>query len=402
MWQKAVQPLIESGRLKVVGVVQEQHPDRAALYAQWRKIDWPIFVDSLNLLDSSAVPRVIALDEAGVVRHTNLTVGRLKEVFVDQEYPTSSVPRSLGRVKQPNLKKAMATASRIKNVFTWRRAGDAYFLHGKSEALNVSIKAYQRAVDQNLGDGKSEFRLGVALWKRHESPMRATGDAQKAIDHWCKALAADPNQYIWRRRLQQYGPRLDKPYDFYTWVRSARADIRKRGEQPIKLEIPPSGSEIVSRSAPPEAYPMATNVDRDPEGKIVRDRSLIQVTTMVTPAGVRPGHRGRVRMEFRPSPRTNPWWNNETDELSVWVDLPNGFSLGEGSLTYPNPKKPETRELRIVEFEVAVATDGARGIVEVPAYALYYVCEDKGGKCLYRRKDFSITVVVDDDAVTLK
>ena len=400
MWQQAVQPLIDSGRLKVVGVVQEQHPRRAALYAQWRKIGWPIFVDSLNLLDAQAVPRVIALDEAGVVRHTDLMVSRLNEAFVDQEYPTDSVPRSMGRAARPKLKRLMSSARHINNVFTWRKAGDAYFHHGKSEALNLSIKAYQRAVDLNTRDGKSEFRLGVALWRRHESRMRHTGDAQSAIDHWGRALAADPNQYIWRRRLQQYGPRLDKPYDFYTWVKTAQSDIKKRGEQPIKLDSPPSGSEIVSRSA--NAYPKATIVDRDPDGKVTRDRSLIQVTTMVTPASVRPGHQGRVRIEFRPSPRTMPWWNNESEDLSVWVDLPKGFILGEGSLTYPNPEKAETREVRIVEFEVTVEPGGAWGIIEIPGYALYYVCENKGGKCHYRRKDISITVVVEDDAIILK
>ncbi len=402
MWQQAVQPFIDSGQLKVVGVVQEQHPRRAALYAQWREIGWPVFVDSLNLLDARVVPRIFALDEAGVVRHTDLTVDRLNKVFVGQQYSTGHIPRSTGRVKQPQLKRLMSSAKKINNVSLWRRAGDAYFLHGKSEALNLSVKAYQHAVDLGTHDGRSEFRLGVALWRRHESRGRFAGDAQSAIDHWCKALAADPNQYIWRRRLQQYGPRLDKPYDFYTWVKTAQADIKKRGGQPIELDIPPTGSEIVSTSAAANAYPVATNTNRDPEGRIIQDRNMISVTSMVTPGSIRPGHGGRVRLEFRPSPLSAPWWNNEVEDLSVWVNLPKGFTLGEGSLTYPNPKKPESQELRVIEFEVTVERGGNWGIIEVPAYALYYVCENKHGKCRYRRKDFSITIVVEDDAVTLK
>jgi hypothetical protein len=38
---------------------------------------------------------------------------------------------------------------------------------------------------------------------------------QKAVQYWTMALDMDSNQYIWRRRIQQYGPRLEKPYSFY-------------------------------------------------------------------------------------------------------------------------------------------------------------------------------------------
>ena len=46
VWQRAVQPHIDSGALVVIGVVQDQHADRVALYKQWRKLGWPIFVDA--------------------------------------------------------------------------------------------------------------------------------------------------------------------------------------------------------------------------------------------------------------------------------------------------------------------------------------------------------------------
>ncbi|MCH8851876.1 MAG: hypothetical protein IID41_04415, partial [Planctomycetes bacterium] len=60
-----MQPFVKSGDLVVLGVVQEQHPDRAKLYKQWRQIDWPILVDSLNLLDLAVVPVPVAIDESG-------------------------------------------------------------------------------------------------------------------------------------------------------------------------------------------------------------------------------------------------------------------------------------------------------------------------------------------------
>ena len=41
MWQQAVKPFVEAGKLDVLGVVQEQHPDRAKLYRQWRQLGDP-------------------------------------------------------------------------------------------------------------------------------------------------------------------------------------------------------------------------------------------------------------------------------------------------------------------------------------------------------------------------
>ena len=60
---------------------------------------------------------------------------------------------------------------------------------------------------------------------------------QRAIDAWGQALAIDPNHYIWRRRIQQYGPRLIKPYPFYDWVEQAAREIRARGETPVELAV---------------------------------------------------------------------------------------------------------------------------------------------------------------------
>ena len=52
-------------------------------------------------------------------------------------------------------------------------------------------------------------------WMRHDSGFRRIGDFANAVNAWSQARNADPNQCIWRRRLQQYGPRLAKPYPFY-------------------------------------------------------------------------------------------------------------------------------------------------------------------------------------------
>ena len=63
-----MKPYVESGELIALGVVQEQHPDRTRLYRQWRQLDWPIFVDSMNTIDHvTVVPIPMAIDESGIV-----------------------------------------------------------------------------------------------------------------------------------------------------------------------------------------------------------------------------------------------------------------------------------------------------------------------------------------------
>ena len=66
-WQRTFEPFLKDGKLAIAGIVQEQHADRARLYAQWRGITWPILVDSLNLYGNRVVPIVMGVDEAGRV-----------------------------------------------------------------------------------------------------------------------------------------------------------------------------------------------------------------------------------------------------------------------------------------------------------------------------------------------
>ena len=149
--------------------------------------------------------------------------------------------------------------------------GDALTIWGGVERVDQAIDAYTRAVTLDPSDKNSWFRLGVARRIRHESAGRRPGDFQAAIDAWGRALELDPNQYIWRRRIEQYGPRLTKPYAFYDWVVPAKAEISRRGETPVPLAIEPYGSElagpvrdvVAEASAPREPDPAGA----DPKGR---------------------------------------------------------------------------------------------------------------------------------------
>ena len=157
--------------------------------------------------------------------------------------------------------------------------------------MGAAIRAYQDVIAVDRGhdpDGfdPDHFRLGVAFRKRYDSDYREASDFQRAVQHWKIALDLDPNQYIWRRRIQQYGPRLDKPYPFYDWVPQARAAISTRGETPLELAVEPRGAEFAK---PLEHF--ETGVDPveepDPGGRIQRDEGQFvhAEATVVPPRG---------------------------------------------------------------------------------------------------------------------
>ncbi len=399
MWQEVLKPHVESGRVVAVGVVQEQHPERAGLYRQWRKLDWPIYVDAPNVLGLAVVPVVVALDESGIVRHRRIRPSNVVSEFLERSYPPMAGPGSLNRAEKPDVGLLLEQADRSPSVESWRSVGDYHFFNGGPRGIARAVTAYEKAVELDAMNGPTRFRLGVALRRRYESEMRRPGDAQAAVEQWGKALAINPNQYIWRRRIQQYGPRLDKPYDFYTWIEEARKDILARGEQPVRLPTEPTGSEVAThlRRPSPDAPPVRS--DPDPQGRINRDlKGLMQIESVVTPARVQPGQRVRVQVACRLNEQTRPLWNNEAKDLVLSVRLADGMSFAEGDFSYPNPNRPETRELRVLELEIAIEGNVKPGRLRLPAYALYYVCEKAGGVCRYLRRDFTIVLHVDRNA----
>lgn len=379
----------------MLGIIQEQHPDRARLFMQWKQMDWPVLVDSYNLLGVAVVPLTVAIDEHGIVRYVGLRMQQAQSVtekFVATVYEKPPETPALP-AQRPDLAKLRLAAERSGSAEAWRAYADAVAVWGGSQRLDEAIAAYQRAVELNPQDAAAAFRLGVAYRMRYDSANRKPADFQNAVQFWTRALDLDPNQYIFRRRIQQYGPRLVKPYPFYDWVQEARKDILARGEQPAPLSVEPAGAELAH---PARQFITRTDeaVEPDSEGKIFRDNGeFISVETTLVPPVVKPGGTIRVHLEFRPNAVSKAHWNNEADGLVVWVKTPAGWQAEPRAVRLPNPPEPVSQETRRAEFEIRAPED-ASGRVVVPAYALYYVCEDVNGLCMYRRKDIPIAVQV--------
>lgn len=379
-----------AGRLQLVGVIQEQHPDRCRLFMQWKRMDWPVLVDSLNLAGLEVVPVAYAIDEQGIVRYVNPSAAEM-EAFLDA--PRTAAARPSPPPDPPDLPELLERA-RSGGVSGWRDYGDGLFLWGGEARLDEAIEGYEKAVQARPGAGPTHFRLGTAYRRRYDSRHRRPGDFQRAAGHWARAVELEPNQYIWRRRLQQYGPRLDKPYAFYDWVDEARRDIRARGEEPAPLLAEPGGAEI---AAPAERFDPQTPSRRrpDPDGRIRRDPGrLIGIEAAVVPPAVKPGKVARVHLVFRPNAAIDAHWNNEGGPLRVWVEPARGWAGDRQELEAASPPDAVSTETRELQFELRAPDGAGRGRVTVPAYALYYVCESATGTCLYRRQDIGVPVEV--------
>ena len=389
VWHDTTKQLVADGKLVLLGVTQEQHPERCRLFAQWRGFNWPILHDPINVLESSAVPTVVALDEFGIVRSTRpnpktFATNFLAKTFQDDP-AVRATPVRYGPTHPPAFDKLIAAAN-------GRAAGDALTLWGGDKRLNDAIAAYKSAVKADPKDAPAWFRLGVCLRRRSELATREPDDFHAAVAAWGTALDLNPNQYIWRRRIQQYGPRLDKPYPFYDWVTDAEAAIRERGETPVPLPVRPDGAEI---AAPLRTFPTDATAAKnpDPAGKITRDKVAAVAEVVAVPARVKPGQSVRVHVTFRLKAGGKSHWNNEADPLRVWVDPPAGGAVSARLIPADKPATATSTEVRTVGFEVKVPAD-ATGTVRVPAFALYHVCDEVGGTCRFVRLDLTVELSV--------
>jgi hypothetical protein len=363
VWHAALEPFERAGKVSVVAIVQDQHPDRARLFMQWKRVPWPVLADSLDLLNLDTVPLTVAVDEYGIVRFSELPMSAAKtigETFINQDYPK---PAAMPPVDRGAFE-------------TYRTWSDA-------------IAAYERDVRRSPQDGSAHFHLGSAYRARYDSRERQASDFADAVRHWQLALEVDPNRYIWRRRAQQYGPRMAEPYAFFDWIRDARVEVAARGETPVPLSVEPGDSEFEKPEL--RAGVVVPASEPDPRGRIRRDRGEFIAVDATAVPDEKAADRLRVHVTFRPNVQTKAHWNNTADPLVYWMTPPAGVAVSTRALAAPNAETEVSQETRTVEYDVTLAGGAARGAT-IPGYALYYVCEDVNGVCMYRRHDITVTI----------
>ena len=346
VWHARTEKLVEEGKLHTLGIVEEQHPDRAVLFMQWQKMDWPVLADPFNRLGVKVVPITLLLDSSGIIRYRNPS-GKDLETFLATRYPQT----------------------RVKDL---------------DHSFDPSLEARQKEVKKMPSSPIAHFQLGVALRQRHDSENQESDDFAAAVASWQKALELQPDQYIWRRRIQQYGPRLDKPYSFYDWVNTARAELKKAGEIPHPLTAEPGGSEF----AYPEKDGVAGAVAKhpDPEGKVPLDgENFVSASSVVVPSTKGDGGAIRVHLRFKPAAKGNIHWTNDAGNVSFHLEVEGGLVIHDFQGPGEPPQVPASAEERKIEFELRPAK-GEKLPAKIKGTAYYYVCEGEEGVCRFLRQ----------------
>lgn len=388
VWHEATKELRRRGKVEVVAIVQDQHPDRDRLFLQWKQVDWPVLADPLNILNLETVPITIAVDEFGIVRFTELPMSAaqtIEQAFVNQKYD----PRPAPVEPKPDLR-ALARAPRT-TAADAITLGDAVAVWGAASQLSDAIDAYRQAIRLDPKNAIAHFRLGSALRERYDSASRRSTDFQEAVTEWDRAVELEPNRYIYRRRSQQYGPRPEAPVELFDWVPTARAEIAARGEMPLPLHVEPGESEFAKPE--PNVTRVKKSGESDPRGRLRRDQGeFIGLETTVAPLTIRPGEQARIHLTFRPNVERKAHWNNSVDPLSIWLKLPEGWSVDRTPIVIPNAAREVSQETRSAQFQVRAPAMAHAGQAKIAGYATYYVCEDVQGVCVYRRRDIELSL----------
>ena len=389
--------MIDDGSLVMLGVIQEQHADRCRLFQQWQQLDFPVVQDCLNTNGIAVVPVYVAIDQFGIVRGRYRRFTDFQSKFLKKEFsaPTEKAPIVNLETASINFwKQKLKWDESVTNAY---RTGDAEVLWGgnTSEAVDSAIAYYKIAVEK-LEKGTPQpvpsdlyFRLGAAYRIKYE--LDGQRDAKLFADcvaFWEKALKLNPNQYIYRRRIEQYGPRLKKPYSFYDWVSKAREEIQKRGETPVQLAVEPNGAELALRARKMEVQTGVENPD--PKQQIELDQNWVKVHVNTVPSRPKPGSVAAVHLGFHLSENAN--WNHESTPLQVWLDSPEGEVSISAQLIEDKTPHPKATSSDPISIALEVKTPKEGGAVKLKGFALYHICEEDGGQCVYRRKNFELVL----------
>lgn len=399
VWNEKTKALVDSQKLVVIGVAQEQHADRCWLFAQWQGIAWPILHDPLNLVGIQELPAVVAIDEHGIVRDVKPQPDTIAESFALMPFspPAKPIPMPPEELPDPRVTRRYAQEGRRSE--NWRNHGDALVLAGLPPQIDEAIKAYGDAVRLDPRDAAAFFRLGVAYRLRFDRPQRQPGDFQAAIDAWQKAAKLRPRNAVFRRRVQQYGPQVDRRFAFYGWVEAAQQALastsrdRKGAETiPVALSPEPTPAEC-ARSERQFRKRSIHGPEGDPRDKVAHDRDgLIELTSAVV-RGTEKGNRcvAEVHLIFRPSAKADARWTSDAEPLRAWIAESKSGEFTRRFVEHPNPASASSAEERTLNFAVKLPAMQKR-TVTITGYALYNVRAGDDGERRLLRQDFKVQI----------
>lgn len=370
MWYKTAKPYLEAGDFAILGVVQEQHAERAQLYKQWKQYDFPIAQDATTELKLDKVPIPVLIDQFGVVRKVGARPQELAS-FIKKDFEPPSEETNVAEKTDPEITALIRQGNEVMRA----ESGVDY---------EKAIAMFGKAVELESNHGEALFSLGVAYRMRFDDSGNPE-DFANASKNWGLALKSNPNQYIWRRRIEQYGPRLAKPYPFYDWIEKANKEIAKRGERPIALKVALTGTEVTSPRAPVKDEQVE---NPDPESKITQDEKFVNVTATCVPSAARDKSRMRVHLHCNIK---GAKWNHEAPPMQVWVNESSSGTPESRLIEFTGPRSADSMaDPKTIDFEFRL-TDKDQQNKKVQGFVLFHSCDDSG-VCYYLRKDFDLPI----------
>jgi|CXWL01.1.fsa_nt_gi peroxiredoxin len=242
-WNEKTKALIAADKLVVIGVSQEQSPERSRLLLQWLKIDWPVLHDPLNTHEVRKLPTVIAIDEHGYVQDPHAKIETFESKFVNQTYPKPGKPAYYERdvLQDPRVTRRIVEDTNAAE--DWNRHGTSIILSWRPALLPEGVESFTKLTGKEPKSAVAYFRLGVAHLFRRASEF-AQGDdlegAQKALKK--AAALSSSNEVFAQRLLVASGKDTGEK-----WIKLARKEIKARGEKPVAL---PKGNKPSATSAP--------------------------------------------------------------------------------------------------------------------------------------------------------
>lgn len=380
-WHAKTENLVDDGKLLVIGIAPEQHGDRIELFLQWKGMEeMPVLLDSYNLYRLRAVPITLLIDEAGMVRYRNPKDDDLAAFLAA---PPAEVGTAPSAPRDPALV-----------------GGKTLFTTDASE-LAALLNAFDEASESSRATPSAHFQRGVAYRKYYDLPSTGRNPAhfEEAISSWRQALALDPPNYIWRRRLQQYGPRLDKPYPFYDWIATARRDLQAKGIEPHPLASEPTGAEVAHPSKQGAALEVKDLPHPDPDNQLAHDdTNILKCHTVAVPHTTTPERAVRVFVTLTPNADHDAKWNDEAGLSTVRLVAPPGWQATKPVVAFaPVPGTTGQQALkapRQVEFELRRDREGGkpdRAKAAVFEFQLFYnVCYGPDRVCQIFRRDVTV------------
>ena len=375
MWYERLSNLRDEYDVELIGLIQEQHPDRCRLFMQWQDMDFPILVDSLNRIGVAAVPLLWAIDEFGIVQAVRPDFEWFRDEFLPTEYPEPGQERDEDLIVEDD-------------------GVDAY-LKGR---WDDAVEFWTTATAKKPDDARAWFRRGCAHRSRLDLGAAGPEDFQQSVRAWTRSLNLDRRNYIFRRRVEQYGPAMAKPYPFYDWVERARAEVGERGDTPSALASEPAGAELAARASF-QAAADDQEEEPDPGDDLDLDEGLVAVQAAIAPCPALPGQSVRVAVQLTPSKGLDAHWTNDAGPTTLVVRAPEGWKTSAAVQRSAVPTDGATSaETRLLDFELWVPESAAGQSFDLELYAVYFVCEGQEDRCLFLRQNIELELEVGEKA----